>query len=155
VFRVLKLSYVVPFLAALASSSGAFAATLQSIQGSVLINYGSGYQPVTEPIAPKVGELVMARAGGSAQVVYNAQCSVAVTPGKVVAIAAEPPCQKTADVDFESMRMNAGGRPCGDKSFCEPPEEHPWVGLVPVATIGILVGLCEGGVTCDHEASRQ
>jgi hypothetical protein len=143
--RGIKLFCVVlPSLAALVCSSAAFAATLQSIKGSVLINHGAGYQPVAEPIAPKVGDLVMANVGGSAQVVYSAQCSVAVTPGKVVTIAVEAPCRKTADVDFESTRMNDGApRPCGDKGFCAPPEEERnWVGLVPMAAIGILAGLC-------------
>ena len=157
--RVIKLFCVaVPSLVALIGSTAAFATTLESIKGSVLINHGAGYQPVAEPTAPKVGDLVMANAGGSAQVVYSAQCSVAVTPGKVVTIAAEPPCRKIADVDFESTRMNDGApRPCGDKGFCAPPEEErPWLGLVPSAAIGIVAGLCGTGTgICEEAASGQ
>ncbi len=156
--RVGKLFCVaVPSLAALISSHAAFATTLQSIQGNVLINHGAGYQAVTASTVPKVGDLVMANAGGSAQVVYSAQCSVAVTPGKIVAVAAEPPCRKLADVDFESTRMNDGApRPSPDKSFVAPPEERPWLGLVPAAAIGIVAGLCisQTGI-CEESASNQ
>jgi hypothetical protein len=154
--RGIKLFCVVlPSLAVVVSASATSAATLQAIKGSVLINQGAGYQPAGEPTAPKVGDLVMAKAGGSAQVVYNAQCSVAVTPGKVVIIAAEPPCQKTAGIDFESTRMNAGGRPCGDKSFCEPPEDRSWIPLAAVVgAAGLVGGLCAGGVICEHGASK-
>jgi hypothetical protein len=87
---------VVTLLAGLLLSSAAFAATLQPLQGEVLINHGAGYQSVTQQTVAAVGDSVMVNKDGSAQIVYNEQCSVAVRPGNVVTVAAEPPCPKTA-----------------------------------------------------------
>ncbi len=127
------------------------AATVQPVEGDVLINRGSGYEPVSGPTQAKVGDSVMASPGGSARVVYDDQCSVAVKPGRVVAIAPEPPCKKMASFDPDGTRMNAGLAP--GKAFHEPPpRRHHW-GWVPTAAITVVVGLCIGDVICDKSVS--
>ena len=128
------------------------AATVQPVEGDVLINRGSGYEPVSGPTQAKVGDSVMASPGGSARVVYDDQCSVAVKPGRVVAIAPEPPCKKMASFDPDGTRMNAGLAP--GKAFHEPPPRRNWL---PVALIGaqfVVVGLCIGDVICDDPVSK-
>ncbi len=154
-FRRLSLFRVlVPSVGGLLLGSGAFAATLQPMQGDVRINRGAGYQSVTEQRAVAVGDSVMVGKDGSAQIVYNGQCSVAVRPGNVVTVAAEPPCPKTAWLDPDAGRMNLGADcQAGDKHFCAPPvEDRSW--LLPAAGVvaaGVLVGLCAGDVICGHE----
>jgi hypothetical protein len=135
-------------------SSAAMAVTLQPLQGDVLINRGAGFERVTKPTLAAVGNSVMVAPGGSAQVAYDAQCTVAVKPGSVVTVALKPPCGQTSSFD-EGAQMNLGAT-CGDKHFCAPPvEERPWLGLVPAAAIAVTAGLCAGGVICDHGASRD
>jgi hypothetical protein len=147
---------IIPLLAALPVSSAAFAATVQPIQGNVLINRGAGYQSVTQQIVATVGDAVMVSKDGSALVVYDDQCSISVKPGNVVTVAAVPPCQKTARLASDAERMNLGGRPCGDKGFCEPPpEDRSWSPLAVIgAAAAVAGGLCVAGqVICENGAS--
>ena len=151
--RVWKLSRVaVPSLAGLLLGSSAFAATLQPMQGEVLLNHGAGFQRVAQQTTAGVGDAVMVGKDGSAQIVYNAQCAVAVRPGNVVTVAAEPPCPKTGQLEPTSGQMNLGARCGGDKGFCAPEEDRSW--LLPAGVIvaaGVVGGLCAGNVICGHE----
>ena len=139
-------------LAGLLVGSSAFAATLQPTQGEVLINHGAGFQRAAQQTTVGVGDTVMTGIGGSAQIVYNAQCSVAVKPGNVVTVAAEAPCPKTGQLEPTSGQMNPSA--CGgDKGFCAPPaEDRSW--LLPAAGVavaaGVVGGLCAGNVICGH-----
>ena len=147
---------LMPLLAGLLLGSGAFAATLQPMQGDVRINHGAGYQTITQQTVVAVGDSVMVGKGGSAQIVYNTQCSVAVRPGNVVTIAAEPPCPKTAWLEPDSGRMDLGADcQAGDKHFCAPPvEDRGWIAPAGiVAALGVTVGLCASGVICESQAS--
>jgi hypothetical protein len=131
-------------------SSSVMAATVQTSKGRVSINSGSGYQLVRGPTQANVGDLVMASPGSSAQIVYNAQCSVAVRPGQIMAIASEPPCHKTASFDPYGTRMNAGIY--GGKGFEEPPRRRvPWVPILAVGALATVAGLCIGDVICDDD----
>ncbi len=122
-------------------------AIVQPVEGDVLINRGSGYEPVSGPTQAKVGDTVMARPGGSARVVYSGQCSVAVKPGHVVVIASEPPCKKTAAFDPYGTRMNVGVAPG------EGVAEHHWVPYAAVGAWAVVAGLCIGDVICDDHAA--
>lgn len=131
-------------------SSTVLAATVQPGKGRVSINSGSGYVPVRSPTQANVGDLVMASPGSSAQIVYNAQCSVAVRPGQIVAIASEPPCHKTASFDPYGTRMNAGIYT--GKGFEEPPpRRRHWVPLAVFTGMAVVAGLCIGDVICDDD----
>jgi hypothetical protein len=124
-----------------------YAATVASVQGMVSISRGSGYEPVSGPTQVNVGDTVMASPGGSARVVYNDQCSVAVKPGRIVAIAPEPPCKKTASFDPYGMRMNVGAH--SGTAF----QDHHWLPLALIGAQFVVVGLCIGDVICDRAAS--
>ena len=71
---------------------GAEAATVQNMQGSVLINRGTGFQAATGSAPVAVGDQVMVREGGSAQIVYDGGCAVKVEQERITAVKAEPPC---------------------------------------------------------------
>ena len=154
-FRVRGL-YWTTSLGGLLLGSSAFAATLQPMQGEVLVNHGTGFERVAKDTMAGVGDSVMVGKDGSAQIVYNKQCSVAVKPGNVVTVAAEPPCPKTAWLEPDSGRMNLGADcQAGDKHFCAPPvEDRGWIAPAGVvAAVGVTVGLCASGVICESQAS--
>jgi hypothetical protein len=83
--------YFVPVLFLLASLP-AFAATVESVKGKVLINRGDGFQPAASGAQAKAGDRLMADAGGSAKLVYPGGCQVKVIPGRVVSVGKQPPC---------------------------------------------------------------
>lgn len=65
----------------------ASAATLNAIQGQVLINHGDGFQRVVASGAvAREGDLVMANPGGSANLVYPGGCVTQIKPGTVVTV---------------------------------------------------------------------
>ncbi len=78
--------------AVLFSAVNALAATLEGLQGVVLVDRGSGYGAVQGATQLNPGDSVIVNPGGSAKVVYPDGCSVAVVPGSVVAVGAQSPC---------------------------------------------------------------
>jgi hypothetical protein len=70
----------------------AFAATVDSVKGKVLINRGEGFQQVTTGAQANAGDQLMAGPGGSAKLVYSDRCQVSVVPGRVVSVGKQPPC---------------------------------------------------------------
>ena len=83
--------YLVPGLL-IFMSVPAFAATVDSVKGKVLINRGEGFQQVTTGAQANAGEQVMVGPGGSAKLVYSGGCQVSVVPGRVVSVGKQPPC---------------------------------------------------------------
>lgn len=83
--------------ALVAASFTAEAATLDAIQGGVLVNRGAGYEVATGPTELKPGDLVIANPDGSAQVSYTDGCSVPVQAGTVVGVEAQSPCATQAN----------------------------------------------------------
>jgi hypothetical protein len=83
---------VVAVAATVGLSLPSYAATLQSVAGTVSINHGAGYKAAGPGSEAKVGDVVMASPGARAQLVYPDGCKVPVNPGAVVTIQAESPC---------------------------------------------------------------
>lgn len=75
-------------------ATSAAAATLTSEQGEVLVNRGSGYKAVTQPVDVAAGDQVMAKPKGRGRVVFPDGCSVKVAPGVVFTVAAKSPCER-------------------------------------------------------------
>jgi hypothetical protein len=80
---------------ALVFGTSAFAATVTSEQGEVLVNRGTGYKPVTRPTRVTAGDQVFAGPKDSGRVVFPDGCTVKVLPGLVFTIGAKSPCQPT------------------------------------------------------------
>ena len=83
--------YLVPGLLIFLSVP-AVAATVESVNGKVLINRGDGFQPVTNGARANVGDRLMAGPGGSAKLLYSDRCRVSIVPGRVVSVGKQPPC---------------------------------------------------------------
>jgi hypothetical protein len=73
-------------------STPSFAATVNPIDGQVLVNQGVGYRRVTGSTEASPGSTVVVNPGGSAQIVYPDGCVVEVQPGAVVTIQEVSPC---------------------------------------------------------------
>lgn len=85
-------------IAALAwlSVTTAHAATLDSIQGEVMINRGGGYKFVGSTVELKPGDMIVANSGGAAQLTYADGCSVPLQAGYVVTVSEQSPCATQA-----------------------------------------------------------
>ena len=71
--------------------TGANAATLQAVQGDVMLNTGEGFRRVTGPAQVTPGDYVMVGQGGKANLVYPDGTVVPVQEGGVIAVAEQPP----------------------------------------------------------------
>jgi hypothetical protein len=78
---------------AIVVSSAAGAATVDDIQGRILVDRGDGFKRISGPIGARPGTRVMANPGGSATIIYDNGCRELVEPGAVVTVKREGPCQ--------------------------------------------------------------
>jgi hypothetical protein len=85
-------SLVVALIASIWSCAPSFAATVNAVQGQVLISTGQGYRQVTGSTEVGAGAIVVANPGASAQIVFPDACAVTVQPGSVYTIAPQSPC---------------------------------------------------------------
>lgn len=133
----------IALLSSIAFSLPSLAATVESIQGNVLINRGEGYQPATAQAQISAGDLIMASPGGSADVVYYDGCRVTVQPGAVVAIARKPPCGAGS-----MMHLGAGSykdSPMVFEDSIAPPIGGSLVGALALGGIAAIVLLQDDG----------
>jgi hypothetical protein len=72
------------------------AATLEAVQGQVLVNRGGGYKFEVGPADLKPGDMVIANAGASAHINYADGCVVPVEAGSVTTVAQRSPCAAQA-----------------------------------------------------------
>jgi hypothetical protein len=86
------------FAAALVASVAAQAATLMAPEGAALVNGGEGFKAAKAATVLKSGDSIMVQPGVSAQLIYGDGCSVAVTSGSVVVVAAKSPCAARANM---------------------------------------------------------
>jgi hypothetical protein len=85
----------------------ALSATLQEVQGPVLVSSGGGFQRVGSGTPVGVGTRVMVRPGGSAVVVHSNGCREVVGPGEVVSVGSL--CQTNQASDSSSLATFAVG----------------------------------------------
>jgi hypothetical protein len=90
------------------AGSAASAASLEAIAGTVLVNKGQGFRPVTGRTEIGGGDAVMANAGGSAEIVYQDGCRSRVEPGRVVAVASTPRNGSLKDAPVELSPCSGG-----------------------------------------------
>jgi hypothetical protein len=87
--------------------SPCLAATVEPDHGSLSINHGQGFEPVNSQMTAKVGDSVMVAPGGTAMVVYDDGCKVAVQPGSVITIAPLSPCASGSYAQDQSQQYAA------------------------------------------------
>jgi hypothetical protein len=84
---------------ALLVASPSWAAVVEPQSGDLTINQGQGFKPVISGTNANVGDAVMVGPGGSATIVYEDGCKVAVRPGTVTTIAPLSPCASGSNAD--------------------------------------------------------
>ena len=138
---ILRLFMTMCFVA-LAMSMGATAqaATLDGIEGTVLVNRGSGYLAVDYATQLQTGDSVVAKPGGRGQIIYEEGCTVTVRPGSVVSVGSQSTCKTTAN--FAETRMGVGAGEGEWTSHVEPDEEglsahHILLGTAIAGGIGV------------------
>jgi hypothetical protein len=92
---------------ALSVAGSAHAATVNALQGQVLVNSGQGYRLVDGSTQVPPGGTVVANPGAIAHVVYAGGCRVTVEPGSVYPIAYQPPCQTGGPTQTGSLTSKA------------------------------------------------
>src|SRR5665648_353678 len=76
-------------------ASGAQAARLTDIEGTVLVNTGEGFQEVIGKTTVSAGDRVLVRGKGAAQIDYGAGCVTKVLDNQTVVVASKPTCNAT------------------------------------------------------------
>jgi hypothetical protein len=76
-------------------ASGAQAARLTDIEGTVLVNTGEGFQEVIGRTTVSAGDRVLVRGKGGAQIDYGAGCITKVLDNQTVVVALKPTCNAT------------------------------------------------------------
>ncbi len=86
------LKYFGAGLVLLASLQTSIAASLQNVEGSVLVNRGNGFEVVGSGTQVKPGDQVLVRSNGSATIVFNEACVTKLDAGSSTTVPAEVPC---------------------------------------------------------------
>lgn len=81
--------YAAVLLCAASASSAAYAATLDTIVGTVLVNKGKGFRPVTANTDIAAGDSVMVKDVSGADIVYENGCRIHVNPGTIATVFAK------------------------------------------------------------------
>jgi hypothetical protein len=122
---------------AVLAASPSWAAVVEPGVGDLTINQGQGFKPVASRTDANVGEAVMVGPGGSATIVYEDGCKVAVRPGAVTTIAPLSPCASGSNAqNYNNCPIGSDGRP-----HCE--DDWGWAIGAGLLAIGLGVGIYE------------
>jgi hypothetical protein len=94
---------------AVSAPAQAARATVQSVQGNVSIDRGTGFQQLTSAMPAEIGNRIMAAPGSSAKIVYGDGCTVEVKPGSVVSVGKESPCRAPNGLFWGNQGTNNWG----------------------------------------------
>ena len=102
-----------------ALGTSSFAATVTPIEGTVQVNTGSGFRPVSGAAEVAAGSSVMVSPNGKGKISYSDGCKTALHPGSVAVIPPVSPCAKgqaLSGYGGSSCSSNAyvGGNQCDD-----------------------------------------
>ncbi len=78
--------FALAVLAIMAVPVAAHSATVQPLSGGVFVNQGAGFKPVGGPTKVSVGDRVITRNGGSAEIIYDDGCRMRVETGSITTI---------------------------------------------------------------------
>jgi hypothetical protein len=92
-------------------ATSAHAATLNVIQGDVLVNRGSGYERVLEQAEVNPGDTVVVGTTSAAEIAYGQGCVVPVPIGAVATVKSQPPCGPLTTGAFDDPAPNTSLTP--------------------------------------------
>jgi hypothetical protein len=108
-------SALLAFILGASVSTASLAATVNVLQGQVLLSRGEGYQLVDGSTEAAPGNTVVVNPGGIAQIVYPDGCMVQVKPPAVVTIAPQSPAKRGSHPRRSSRRRGAAGHGGDDR----------------------------------------
>jgi hypothetical protein len=109
---------VVPLI--LGQIATGLAATVDGIDGVVMVNHGKGFVSASGPVDVAAGAKVMAKPGGSALLVYSAGCVVPVRAGSVVSVSSAQPCPETTRMNWK-VEINTQVSQVSEAAAANPP----------------------------------
>lgn len=90
-------------LVALAGTHAVAETRVAAVKGSVLVNKGVGYTPVSRTASVKPGDRLMVNPGSTATITFSDGCSVPVKAGSVFTVGKTSPCNFKAQLGGASM----------------------------------------------------
>jgi hypothetical protein len=122
--------------------SGAQAARLTEIQGKVLVNKGDGFWEVNGSTAVSVGDRILVRGKGRAQIDYGSGCIKRVLASQTAVVAAKPNCDPAPAVAQQQPAVSkaptaAKDGPVGAASIQSDPD--PALAVVGAAAVATVV----------------
>ena len=97
-----------------------WAATVEPIEGSLMINKGNGYKSVKHQTTAKVGDAIMVSPGGSGKLVYADGCKVDVKPGVVTTVSKLSPCASGAYAQNQDNNFHWCATPANPADYNNP-----------------------------------
>ena len=89
------------------------ATTLENLSGTVRLNKGDGFKPMTGSERVRPGDSVMVDAKSKGTLLFSDGCSVPVPAGSIFAIPEVSPCSMTAQFGGSQVAPPPGGAPGG------------------------------------------
>lgn len=103
----MKSIFLAAISAAMSFGTAAAETNLSAVQGAVMVNSGTGYQPVSAITSLKPGDRVLVNAKSSGQLSFADGCSVKLAPG-IVTIGKKSPCMVKAQPTGNFAGMSTG-----------------------------------------------
>jgi hypothetical protein len=128
-------------------ASQSWAATIEPGQGDLTINQGQGFKRVNGRANANVGDSVMVGPTGSATIVYDDGCKVAVRPGAVVTIAPLSPCASGSNA------ADMGLPPAATPGPSLSPDNGWWGAALGAALFGTGIGIAAYEASKSHGAA--
>jgi hypothetical protein len=116
------------------------AAVVASVSGTVLVNGGDGFAPISSATELAPGGRVLVQPGSVAMITYPSDCVVRVGEGVWRVQPAAPCAQGTHEIDFTG-RMNDGMGSLKDNLPPPPPRDDRTGLLLGAAVVGFGLGL--------------
>ncbi len=140
--RKLRRAAIAVGLAATLFTTAAQAAMLANLEGSVFVNRGDGFQPVSAGTTVAPGDRIKTGKGSTVNVVYENGYSVPVGPNQVRTVQYAPPSAKDAPGSVpESAGAFAGGAFGGIAA--------------PIIVGGVVAGAVTAGVVASSSSSSN
>jgi hypothetical protein len=140
-----KLPSILVTAATIAALTGAQAAVIDNMSGTVRVSQGRGFQPATIGTQLVPGDSVMAGRKSTAQIKYGDGCVVDLLPNEMMVIKAKAPC-RPGDKNMKAQEI-VDGSLCGT-SFNPLENRCVLIGgafVLVAGGIGAAVGTSGGG----------
>ncbi len=118
-------SFALIVVSCLGFAAAGEAADVSIKQGEVLIGRGDGFTPINASSGLLPGDVVIAKAGATANVSFSDGCNVALEPGAIVRVGLASPCKLHGPQPMRVTDMPAKGPGHGHGGPSRPDNKWP------------------------------